>query len=93
MKPFVDKERLDDSIRGLVNQIGAKCRGRIEIDHGDRVNVLEFEGDGKWRRTGYHDKGADYPFSMFREFRSFEAIEKLARSLMDALYGERNETI
>ena len=92
MSQVVDRERLDHAIRGLANQIGLPCRGRIEIVDGNRVNVIEFEGNGKWKRTGFHDKDADDAFSMFREFRLFKLIEaKLCALVVDLWEMERKE--
>jgi len=64
------QRKIDDAIIEVLNAIGQKCRGRIEIDDGDNNQIIEFESNekGKWQRTNWHHKSADEAFSIFREY-------------------------
>ena len=52
---------IKDDIIGLVNKIGVKCRGRIEIGSDDDVTVIEFEGK---EGGGFDTTTAQVPVSL-----------------------------
>ena len=63
---YAKQRKIEEPIEAILNNIGVKCRGRIEIDDGDG-QVIEFESNeaGKWQRTSWHHKSMDEAFSMF----------------------------
>jgi hypothetical protein len=66
-----DFSEIKNDIENLVNKIGVKCHGRVEISLPDGVSVVEFysKDTGGWGTTSVHSKESDEAFSSFDEYR------------------------
>ena len=72
-------------IEELVNKIKLPCRGRIEIIHGDKVNVIEFHSHpaGGWKETTQHSLVCDETFSTFPEYKVLLPALKKIREILN----------
>ena len=90
---YKKQREIEEPIEELLARIGVKCRGRLEVNDGEKVSVIEFEGDekGKWEKTNWHGIGGDESSSIFWAFRIAVPFCKHFRRLMEDL--ERTEQL